>query len=103
MFNSLKIPSTELDERSQGLVNANLTDCAEEQLMNAIALTQPVPYMTGLSFEKELREVARRMLNDNVAPNHDKPSSFACRNMTYKLLFNSFYSCILEIILGHAV
>jgi hypothetical protein len=77
MFNCLKISSTEVDERFQELVNANPTDHAEEQLMDAIALTQPAPYMTGLSFEQELREVARRVLTDNVAPNYDKTSSFA--------------------------
>jgi hypothetical protein len=58
MFDGLKISSTEVDERFHGLINANLTDHAEEQLMTAIALTQPVPYMTGLSFEQELKEVA---------------------------------------------
>jgi hypothetical protein len=77
IFDSLKIPSAELDERSQGLINANFTHRAEEQLMYAIALMQPVPYMTGLSFEKELREVAGRLLTDNVSPNYNKPSSFA--------------------------
>ncbi|KAE9377605.1 hypothetical protein N431DRAFT_434782 [Stipitochalara longipes BDJ] len=76
MFDGLKISSTEVDERFQGLPNANHTDQAEEQLMNSIALTQPEPYMTGISFEQELREVARRLLADNVAPNYDKTSSF---------------------------
>jgi hypothetical protein len=77
MFDGLKISSTEVDERSQGLISANLTDHSEEQLMNAIALTQPVPYMAGLSFEQELRKVARRLLTDNIVPNHDETSSFA--------------------------
>lgn len=90
MFDSLKISSTELGERSQRLVNANLTDRAEEQLMNAIAVTQPVPYMTGLSFEKELMEVARRMVNDNVTPNHDKPSSFAVSKNDLQIFIQLF-------------
>jgi hypothetical protein len=77
MFDSLKIPSTELDERSQGLVNANLKDRAEKQLMDAIALTQPVPYFTGLSWGKELRKVAGRMRSDNVTPSYNEPSSLA--------------------------
>jgi hypothetical protein len=58
--------------------------------MNAIALTQPVPYMTGLSFEKELREVARRMVNDNVTPNHDKPSSFAVSKNDLQIFIQLF-------------
>jgi hypothetical protein len=102
MFDSLKTPSTEVDERFQGLINANLTDRAEEQLVNVITLTQPVPYMTGLSFGKYLREVAGRMLHDNVMPNYNKPSSFAVSKMIYRLSFNSFYSCVLEMALGHA-
>ena len=77
MFSGLKVSSTEVNERFQGLINANLSDHAEEQLMNVIVLTQPAPYMTGLSFEQELKEVARRLLTDNVAPNYDKTSSFA--------------------------
>ena len=77
MFDGLKISTTKVDERYQGLINANLTSHAEKQLMTAIALTQPVAYMTGLSFEQELKGVARRLLPDNVAPNYDKPSSFA--------------------------
>lgn len=76
MFDGLKISSTEVDERHQGLINAYLNNHAEKQLMAAIALTQPVPYMTGLSFEQELRGVARRLLADNVAPNYNKPYSF---------------------------
>jgi hypothetical protein len=75
-FNSLRIFSTEGDERFQGLDSANLTENAEKQLMDAIALTQPEPYMSGLSFEQDLREVARRLLANNAAPNYEKNSSF---------------------------
>ena len=77
MFDGLKISSTEVDERYQGLTNANPTNHVENQLMTAIALTRPVAYMTGLSFEQELRGVARRLLVDNVARNYDILSSFA--------------------------
>ncbi len=77
VFDGLKISSTEVDERFQGFRNSNLTDCAEEQLMDAIVLTQPEPYMTGLPLEQELREAARRLLTDNVAPDYENTSSFA--------------------------
>jgi hypothetical protein len=76
MINSLRIFSTEGDERFQGLDSANLTKNAEKQLMDAIALTQPEPYMSGLSFEQDLREVARRLLANNAMPNYENNSSF---------------------------
>lgn len=90
MFNGLKIPSTEVDERFQGLIGANLMDLAEEQLMNAIVLTQPEPYMTGLSFEPELREVARRLLTDNVTHNYDKTSFFTVSKHDLQTLIQLF-------------
>ena len=76
MFNSLRIFSTEGGERFQGLDSANFTENAEKQLMDAIALTQPEPYMSGLSFEQDLREVARQLLSNNAVPNYEKNSSF---------------------------
>lgn len=76
MINSLRIFPTEGDERFQGLDSASLTKNAEKQLMDAIALTQPEPYMSGLSFEQDLREVARRLLANNAVPNYEKNSSF---------------------------
>ena len=76
MFDGLKISSTEVDERHQGLITANSTNHAEEHIMAAIALTQPVPYMPGLSFEQELRGFAKRLLADNVTSNYNKPYSF---------------------------
>lgn len=77
MFDGLKNSSTEVDERYQGPINENPTNHAEKQLMAAIALTQTIAYVTGLSFEQELRGVARWLLADNVALNYDESSSFA--------------------------
>lgn len=76
MFNSLRTFSTERDERFQGLDSANLTENAEKQLMDAITLTQPEPYMSGLSFEQDLRRVASRLVANNAVPNYEKDSSF---------------------------
>jgi hypothetical protein len=73
LFDGLK----EEDQRSQGLINRDPANHAEEQLMNAIVLTQPAPHMAGLSFEKDLRGAARRLLMDNVAPSYNKPASLA--------------------------
>jgi hypothetical protein len=76
MTNSLRIFPTEGDERFQGLDSASLTKNAEKQLMDAIALTQPEPCMSSLSFEQDLREVARRLLANNAVLNYEKNSSF---------------------------
>lgn len=77
MFDGLKVSSSEVDRSSQGFSSANFMDRSEEQLMNAIVLTQPVPYMVGVSFENELRQVARRLVIDNMAPSFDETVSFA--------------------------
>lgn len=77
LFDGLKFPAPEEEEPSQGFVNRDAAAHAEEQLMDAIVLTQPVPHMTGLSFEEALGGVATRLLIDNVAPNYHKTPSWA--------------------------
>ena len=76
MFNSLRRFSTEGAEHFQRLDSADFTENAEKQLVDAIVLTQPEPYDQGLSFEPELREVARQLLASNAALNHQKSISF---------------------------
>ena len=77
LFDGLKIAAPEQEEPSQGFVNRDATAHAEGQLMDAIVLAQPVPHMTGLSFDEALRGVATRLLIDNVAVNYHKPPFWA--------------------------
>ncbi|KAH8900560.1 hypothetical protein GQ53DRAFT_835549 [Thozetella sp. PMI_491] len=76
LFDGLKISTPAQEEPSQGFVNRDATAHAEEQLMDAIVLTQPVPHMTGLPFEEGLRDVAKRLLIDNLAPSYHKPPTW---------------------------
>jgi hypothetical protein len=84
LFHGLKVPFSDEDKQSPGLSNGDPTNCAEQELMDAIVLTQPVPHMTGLSFETDLRGIARRLVIDNVAPNYDRPSSYAVSRIDFQ-------------------
>ncbi|KAH9218609.1 hypothetical protein DL95DRAFT_385278, partial [Leptodontidium sp. 2 PMI_412] len=85
MFNSLGTFSAEEEEQSREFNTTGRMETIEKQLIDVITLTRPEPYISVVSHEEDLKQVARRLLL-NAAPRQEKISSIALLRLDLQIL-----------------
>ncbi|KAG4444295.1 hypothetical protein IFR05_000270 [Cadophora sp. M221] len=62
MFNSIGTFSVAEEEQSEGFNNESWIEIMEKQLIDAITLTRPEPYISVVAHGEDMKQVARRLL-----------------------------------------